>query len=62
MLRLDKETSMHYVITKEMEGEGGSTNGNLLLRSVLKIITKGKEGGQKTQNLNYVLHGWSLKQ
>ena len=53
---------MYYVITKGIEGEGGSTNGNLLLRSELKIITKGKGEGQKTLNLDYVLHGWSLKQ
>ena len=43
---------MYYVITKK----GGV---NFLLRSVLKVITKWMGGGQKTQNLDYVVHGWS---
>ena len=33
-----------------------------LLRSVLKVITKGKGGGQKTSSLDYVIHVWSLSQ
>ena len=44
---------MYYVITKG----GGSENGNFWLRSVLKVITKGRGG--KTSNLDYVIHGWS---
>ena len=44
---------MYYVITKG----GGSENGNFRLRSVLKVITKGRGG--KTSNLDYVIHGWS---
>ena len=31
------------------------------LRSVLRVITKGEgKVGQKTKNLGYVIHGWSL--
>ena len=51
-----KGTSMYYIMTKR--GNGLSKNDNILLNSVLKVITKGR--GQKTQNLDYIIHGWSL--
>ena len=34
-------------------------NDNFWLPSVLKVDTKGRIMGQKTQNLDYVIHGWS---
>ena len=51
----------HPYITISQKGGGWVRKWEFLFCSVLKIITKGEgRGGQKIQNLDYVIHGWSL--
>ena len=47
---------MYYVFIK---GGWRSKNDDFLLCLVLKVNTKGREGGQKTPKHDYVIHGWS---
>ena len=55
-----KGTSMYYVITKGEKGDRSENDNFGLSTFSTESNHKGERGGQKTPNLHYVIHEWSL--